>query len=316
MSSKVCIIGSGFVGQATGRGLAKHGNEVTFIDVSQEKVNELRDEGYKAFTPAEHTAVDHDVIMLCLPTPTVNNLIVLDYIKEGAVYVGKLIKDFIKQPTVVVRSTVLPGTTRNMVLPLLERHSGKKAGKDFHMAMQPEFLRQVTANQDFERPWYILIGEAEEGGGDTLEELYRPFNAPIERMSMEEAEMQKYVHNLYNAVKIAFFNEMRVIAKKEELDSEKIFEAVAQSCEGIWNPVYGLRDKGPFDGACLPKDTKAFRGWAQIKNHPVDVLKATIDQNVQYAKHHFRRIEESVLDTENDEVILSPRSKIAVFNAE
>lgn len=289
MSSKICILGSGFVGQATGKGLAKHGNQVVFVDVNQDKVDDLRREGFKAFSLSEHKQLDYDVIMICLPTPTANNTIVLSHIKDGAESIGKQLKDYTTKPTIVVRSTVLPGTTRDLVLPLLEKHSGKKVGSGFFISMQPEFLRQATADQDFERPWYILIGEYDKASGDVLEDLYSPFNAPIERMSIEEAEMQKYVHNLYNAVKIAFFNEMRLIAHKEKWDSEKIFESVAQSCEGIWNSLYGLRDYGPFDGFCLPKDTQAFINWAQSKKHKVTVLGAAISQNKQFAKHYLQR---------------------------
>ena len=91
--------------------------------------------------------------------------------------------------------------------------------------------------------------------------------------------MQKYVHNLYNAVKITFFNEMREIAANIDVDADKIFEYTVQSCEGIWNPNYGIRNRGPFSGACLPKDTKAFFHWAHMEGFDVRVLKAAISQN-------------------------------------
>jgi UDPglucose 6-dehydrogenase len=185
----------------------------------------------------------------------------------------------------VVRSTVLPGTTETVVLKLIEKNSGKKVGADFGLAMQPEYLRQVTANEDFERPWFILIGQYDKKSGDILEKLYLPFAPPhIERCTIREAETQKYIHNIYNAIKIAFFNEMRAICDDENLDAKKMFLAVAESCEGIWNPLYGLKDRGPFDGACLPKDTQAFATWAQKNSHKVAILTAAIKQNEQYAK--------------------------------
>lgn len=205
-----------------------------------------------------------------------------------------------KYHVVVIRSTVPPGTTRGFVLPLIENVSGKKVGKDFGLVMQPEYLREATASEDFERPWFIFIGAYDKRSGDVVEKLYRPFDAPIERCSIEEAEMQKYVHNVYNAVKIAFFNEMRIAIKNKGWDAEKIFLATAQSCEGIWNPIYGLRDYGPFDGSCLPKDTWALLEWGARNKLNLGILRAVIEENIKHEKllgrnrtvreHHLSKI--------------------------
>ena len=182
----------------------------------------------------------------------------------------------------VIRSTVPPTTTRQVVLPIIEELSGKKVGKDFGLAMQPEYLREVTAEQDFARPWFVLIGEYDAKSGDTLEKIYRKFDAPISRVSLEEAEFQKYVHNVYNAVKIAFFNEMRIIAKHQGWDAQRVFNATAESCEGIWNPIYGLRDFGPFDGSCLPKDTRALLEWGDNNGYDLGVLRAVVAENLKH----------------------------------
>jgi nucleotide sugar dehydrogenase len=184
----------------------------------------------------------------------------------------------------VIRSTVPPKTTREVVLPIIENVSGKKAGKDFGLCMQPEYLREVTANDDFERPWYVLIGEYDARSGETLEKIYRSFDAPIERCELEEAEFQKYVHNVFNAVKIAFFNEMRVIGNTEGWNSDMVFRATAESCEGIWNPLYGLRDFGPFDGACLPKDTRALLEWGDKNEFDLGILRAVVHENLRHEK--------------------------------
>lgn len=281
---RVTVVGSGFVGQATGRGLQKHKNEVVFIDVDKEKVAKLKSEGFEAFTPEDYTTLTTDVTMFCVPTPTKGTSIQLDYLKKAVEDFAKRLKKHNKYHVAVVRSTVPPKTTREIVLPLIEKVSGKKAGKDFGVVMQPEYLREITANEDFARPWFVLIGQLDERSGEVVDRLYRPFDAPIERCGLEEAELQKYVHNVFNAVKIAFFNEMRLIAKGEGWDADKVFRATAESCEGIWNPMYGLRDYGPFDGSCLPKDTRALLEWGDANNYDLGVLRAVVAENLKHEK--------------------------------
>jgi nucleotide sugar dehydrogenase len=184
----------------------------------------------------------------------------------------------------VIRSTVPPLTTRDKVLPLVEKVSGKKAGKDFGLVMQPEYLRENTAKSDFERPWFVLIGELDKKSGAVIEKIYKPFNAPIEHCSIEEAEIQKYVHNVYNAVKIAFFNEMRIIINQKGWDANRVFLATAESCEGMWNTTYGLRDYGPFDGSCLPKDTRALIEWGEENGFDFGILRSVVEENIKHEK--------------------------------
>ncbi|HUS26575.1 MAG TPA: 2-dehydropantoate 2-reductase N-terminal domain-containing protein [Nevskiaceae bacterium] len=281
---KVAVVGSGFVGQATGRGFKKHGNDVTFIDVVEDKVKALRDEGFDAHLADRYSTITTDVTLFCVPTPTKGRSIQLEYLRDAVSAFAERLKTHDKYHVAVIRSTVPPGTTRKNVLSLIEKISGKKAGKDFGLCMQPEYLREVTANEDFERPWFILIGQFDEKSGDVLEKLYRSFDAPIQRCSLDEAEFQKYVHNVYNAVKIAFFNEMRSIAKGENWNADAVFRATAESCEGIWNPLYGLRDFGPFDGSCLPKDTRALLQWGDSNDYDLGILRAVIVENLKHEK--------------------------------
>lgn len=280
--TKIAVIGSGFVGEATGKGLEKHNNDITFVDVVREKVDKLREEGFKAYLPDDYTKITTDITMFCVPTPTEGTSIKLDYLLEAVTQFARRLKDYDNYHVAVVRSTVPPLTTREKVLPLIEKISGKKAGRDFGLCMQPEYLREVTAQQDYARPWFILIGEFDKKSGDVLERLYSKFDAPIERVGLEEAEFQKYVHNVYNAVKIAFFNEMRIVAHKEKWDATAVFQATARSCEGIWNPVYGLRDMGPFDGSCLPKDTRALLEWGDNRGHGLGILRSVIEENLKH----------------------------------
>ncbi|MGC1176853.1 MAG: hypothetical protein WA843_02185, partial [Candidatus Saccharimonadales bacterium] len=135
---------------------------------------------------------------------------------------------------------------------------------------------------DFERPWFVLIGALDEKSGDLVEKIYRPFDVPIERCTLEEAEFQKYAHNVFNAVKIAFFNEMRVVANKKGWDADAVLRATAESCEGMWNPMYGIRDYGPFDGSCLPKDTRALLEWGDKNKFDLEILRSVISANLKH----------------------------------
>jgi UDPglucose 6-dehydrogenase len=298
---KIAIVGAGFVGEASGRGFAKHKNEVVFLDVDVNKVAIMRAAGYDAYQPQQYPTITTDITMFCVPTPTKAKRIQL-HILEGAVSsFAERLKTHNRYHVVVIRSTVPPNTTRDRLLPIIERISGKKAGRDFGLVMQPEYLREASARQDFERPWFVLIGEYDKKSGQVIEKLYRPFGAPIEHCTLEEAEIQKYVHNVYNAVKIAFFNEMRIAIKKKGWDADRVFQATAESCEGLWNPVYGIRDYGPFDGSCLPKDTRALLEWGHENNFDFGVLESAVEQNVKHQTllgknkkvrvHHIEHVE-------------------------
>lgn len=278
----ICIIGPGVVGQATGKVFVEKGIKVGFLGRTKEKVENLRKEGYNAFTKDEllNGNYDFDISMFTVPTPTVKGKIDLSALKQASTDLGKRLKYFKKYHLVVVKSTVPPRTTENLVIKTIEKHSGKKIGKDFGVCMNPEYLRAETAYDDTLNPWIILIGEYDKKSGDMLELVYKDkFSCPIYRCELREAEMQKYVHNLYNALKITFFNEMRKIGKEIDADTEKMFKLVAISAEGMWNPKYGIRDKGPFDGNCLPKDTQAFFHWAQARGFDASLLKTVIDVN-------------------------------------
>lgn len=277
----VCIIGPGIVGQATGKAFIKKGVKTAFIGRTETKTYKLKKEGYEAYTWDDLTNgyFNFDISMLTVPTLTINGKIDLSHIKSAAVELGKRIRNLKKYHVVVVKSTVLPGTTRSLVGRIIEECSNKKLGRDFGLCMNPEYLREETALDDAINPWLILIGEYDEKSGDTLSKVYKNFDSSIFRSSLEEAEIQKYIHNLFNAVKIVFFNEIREIGRQKNMDIDRVFKLVALSSEGMWNPKYGIKDKGPFMGSCLPKDTQAFYAWAKSSGFNADVLKAAIDSN-------------------------------------
>lgn len=278
---RICIIGPGIVGIATGKALAEKGFDVGFIGRNKEKIEKLRKEGYWAhtFESFSNHSFEFDISMITIATPTENGRINLKPLKQVTNYLGHWLKYRDKYHLIVVKSTVPPGTTEDLVIKIVEKNSGKKAGKDLGFCMNPEYLRAETALEDSRKPWVIMIGEYDKKSGEVLHNLYRKFNCPIYHSTLKEAEMQKYIHNLYNATKITFFNEMREVGKHINVDVGKIFKITALSCEGIWNPDYGMKDLGPYSGLCLPKDTKAFYEWATRNNLDVSLLKSVIDVN-------------------------------------
>jgi UDPglucose 6-dehydrogenase len=281
--SRMIIVGSGVVGQATGKGFTKKGHTVSYVDINPQTIAKLRGEGLNAMLASEVDWNAVDVVLLAVSTPSVNDRIVLDYIEAAALDVGRGLANTSNYVTVVVRSTVPPTTTEQRIRPILECASGKRAGLDFGVAMNPEFLRAVSSEQDFARPWITVLGASDRRTAELLDALYAPFGALIVRCTPTEAEMIKYVNNIYNAVKISYFNEVHQICQALGVDSALIGSAVARSAESMWNPLYGTRGGVPYGGACLPKDTTAFLAFVREHGWEHSMLEATIAANVQLA---------------------------------
>lgn len=278
-SSHILIVGSGVVGFATGKGFARKGHRITYVDINAERIQQLRQDGYEATTAAEVDWSTVDVVMLTVSTPTVNEGVLLDHIQSAAHDVGQGIAETNKFVTVVVRSTVPPSTTEKCLTPILEQASGKKAGIDFGVCMNPEFLRQKTAVQDFDRPWITVLGSSDQYTANFLNRIYAPFGSIIVHCTPTEAEMIKYVNNIYNAVKISYFNEVHQICEEMGIDSNLVGATVARSAESMWNPLYGTRGGVPYGGACLPKDTKGFMAFCRDNDFIHQMLEATIQVN-------------------------------------
>ena len=285
---KICIIGAGFVGQATGKGFLSKGLDVTFLDVDSSKVNKLKEEDLDAYLLEElsNGKFSFDISFITVPTPTVQGKFNNEYLKAASEYLGEKIKYLNKYHLAVVKSTVLPGTTENLVIRTLEEVSGKKAGIDFGVCANPEYLREQRAFDDFVHAWLVVIGALDEKSAKILLDIYRDFDCPKYVVSIKEAEIQKYAHNLFNAVKITFFNEIRSAARKLGIETEKVFRLVAESSEGMWNTIYGTHDMGPFDGNCLPKDTQAFLTWLKEQGIDAELLQAAIEVNSKIKKEY------------------------------
>lgn len=283
--SHILIVGSGVVGQATGKGFAKKGHNVSYVDVNPNTLATLRNAGHKAMTIKEVNWDEVEIVMLTVSTPTVNDSIILDHIEAAATDVGRGLAQAKHFITVVVRSTVPPTTTEQRLTPILEREAGKRAGVDFGVAMNPEFLRQVSSEEDFVRPWITVLGCNDKLTFNVLKQLYTPFGSLIVQCSPTEAELVKYVNNVYNAVKISYFNEIHAICEQLGADSNLVGAIVARSSESMWNPLYGTRGGVPYGGACLPKDTAAFMEFVRKMGMEHLMLEATIQVNRHLEQH-------------------------------
>lgn len=273
---KISIIGSGAIGQATGIGFSIKGNNVVFYDTDKKKLFTLKEKGFTVSNDLLPAIVNSQVVFLCVPTPTIQNKMDLSYIEDAAIAVAKSIAKIKEYKVIVVRSTVLPSTTRCKIVPLLERHSGLKSGLDFGICMNPEFLREKTALEDFIKPSRIVIGEIDRRSGDMLALLYSNFFAPLIRTDLDNAEMAKYVSNIFLSNKISFFNEIFLICKKLGLDSN-VVSKIAALDPRIGD--YGVNGGRPYEGSCLPKDTLAFLSFIKENKLKFNLLEEIISIN-------------------------------------
>jgi len=180
--------------------------------------------------------------------------------------------------TVVMRSTLLPGTMKDVVIPTLEAASGLKAGEDFGLAINPEFLREGTAVYDYFHPPKTVIGEVGKGAGDVLEKLYGHLPGPMIRTDYETAEMVKYADNTWHALKVAFANEIGNICKAIGVDSHKLMDIFCQDTKLNLSPYY-LKPGFAFGGSCLPKDVRALSYKAKLMDVKVPIIDAILPSN-------------------------------------
>ena len=258
---KIQIVGSGIVGTASGLGLMNIGYDVRFVDINETRLSELAEEGYNT---SNKPVSGDDVYMISVPTPNRNSKIDLSYVESAMESVGNII-----QPgnLVVLRSTVPPNTTATLVIDILEATSGMKASVDFYVTMNPELLREVSANDDFANAKVAVIGEACKTGGDILSEIYKPFNIPIIRMSLTEAEIFKLANNAYGALKITFSNCIGKIAEGEHVRSDIILNTISKYSHVMTEPEYVTLAGRPYGGACFPKDTLTLIQYGKLNGN-------------------------------------------------
>jgi UDPglucose 6-dehydrogenase len=278
--ARIFVVGSGVVGTATGRGFVQMGHDVTFVDVLSTRVDTLRGEGFDARSTLDLREERPAFIFLTLPTPNVGQRYDLSMFEQGVRDVGAALASANAVHTVIVRSTVPPLTTENVVKPLLEEFSGKREGFDFSLASNPEFLRAASAADDFRWPWMTVIGANSKRVAERIRDLLAPFGGEIRMFDRPvTAELVKCSHNIYNASKISFWNEMWQVCQALDVDHDLVASTVARSAEGSFNPEYGIRGGAPYGGVCLPKDTNGFLGFAKDLNVSMPLLEAVVSVN-------------------------------------
>jgi UDPglucose 6-dehydrogenase len=282
--ARIFVVGAGVVGKATGQGFAERGHTVTLIDVLSERVSALRAEGLDARIGLDLEGEPEAFVFLTLPTPHVGRRYDLSVFEQGVRDVAEVLAKTDVVHTVVVRSTVPPRTTEEMVKPLLEKVSGKREGIGFCLASNPEFLRAASAVEDFRWPWMTVIGARSRRVQERLAALLTPFGGELRVFDQPTtAEMVKCTHNIFNAAKISFWNEMWRVCQTIGVDHDEVATTVVRSAEASFNPQYGIRGGAPFGGVCLPKDTSGFLGFAAQHQLSLPLLEAVVQVNDEMA---------------------------------
>jgi UDPglucose 6-dehydrogenase len=290
--ARIFVVGAGVVGTATGRGFVEAGHHVTFIDISPARIDFLSALGLDARSTIDLGSEGPSFIFLTLPTPQVGRRYDLTALTAGITAVGRAIAGSKAVHTVVVRSTVPPGTADGLVRPTLERTSGKTCDEGFTLASNPEFLRAASAAEDFRHPWVTVIAARNKRTQERLCDLFCSFGGEIRIFDdLGTAEVIKCAHNIYNATKISFWNEIWLVTQKLGIDHDAVAMTVARSAEASTNPLYGIRGGAPYGGSCLPKDTNGFLGFAEELGVHLRLLTAVVDVNEQLAAIASRELD-------------------------
>lgn len=263
---RVLVLGAGVVGEATGKGLLQFKNQVTFADINPQRVTSLTSEGLTAIGPDAIDLAQYDVCFVAVTALTSPGAGVdLTNLMSATTLLGDRLR--LADCAIVYRCTMPPGTMRTVLIPLLESGSGKKA-EVFGVGYSPEYLRANSAYQDYTHPRVITMATlaADDYTHQQLRTLMSPFGVDMPWFSLEALEFQKYVSNVFNAAKISLINAFRQTGIQlgiEPSEVQRAIETTLLTAEGLWNARYGIRDFGPYGGACLPKDTQAWIYYLQ-----------------------------------------------------
>jgi len=302
---RVSIFGLGYVGTVSAGCIASEGHEVIGVDLVPTKVDLInrgqspiieKDIGEIIATETKRgklratsevaAAIDAtDLSFVCVGTPSQpNGNLDLRYIRRICEQIGGALKRKSSRHVVVIRSTVLPGTMRGIIIPILEEFSTKKAGVDFGVGNNPEFLREGSAVKDFRSPPKTVIGELDGSCGEILTELYSGIDAPLIKTDLETAEMIKYVDNSWHALKIGFANEIGNLCKSFGIDSHKVMDIFCQDRKLNISSSY-LTPGFAFGGSCLPKDLRAISHQAKMRDLQLPILTSILPSNeIQIAR--------------------------------
>lgn len=315
---KISIFGLGYVGAVSAACLARDGHEVVGVDPNATKV-ELINKGISpiiekdigemieraarsgalhATTSVRDAITATDISLICVGTPSqLNGNLDLSFVRRVCEDIGTALKGKDQFHVVVARSTMLPGSMRSLVIPTLEMTSEKKAGIDFGVCNNPEFLREGTAVYDYYNPPKTVIGETDVKAGDVLVGLYQKMNAPLIRTDVETAEMVKYTDNNWHALKVAFSNEIGNICKAVGIDGHKVMEIFCQDIKLNLSPYY-MKPGFAFGGSCLPKDVRALTYKGRSLDLELPVLNAIMPSN----QHQIQKAIEMIVSQNNKKI--------------
>ncbi len=312
--SRVAVVGGGYVGITTAASLARLGHDVTIVDIDPEQVATLQEGKVPIHEPGLpelveevhgagrfHATTDHgealagaDVVFICVNTPSrEDGSIDLSYVEAAVRDVGKALPEALEYPVIVVKSTVVPGTTRDVVQPALEEASGRRVGEDLGLAMNPEFLREGSAVEDARHPDRIVVGSDDPRSLDIVMGLYAAVDTRRVRVDPPTAEMVKYAANAFLATKITFANEMANVAEKVGTDVYDVMDAMAldHRIERAF-----LNAGAGFGGSCFPKDVRALRALAEDVGVPSGILDAVVVNEDEQPRQVLRILREALLE--------------------
>lgn len=296
---RISVFGLGYVGAVSAGCLANDGHYVVGVDPLLTKVDlinkglspiieaeigeiiaaTVRDGRLRAIEDQNQAIRETELSLVCVGTPSQpNGNLDLRYIRRVCELIGQALKSKLDRHTVVIRSTILPGTMEQIVIPVLEEYSGKKAGSDFGLCNNPEFLREGSAVKDFNDPPKTVIGEVDRESGDLLSKLYEKLDAPLIRTDVRTAEMVKYVDNCWHALKIGFANEIGTLAKSLSIDAHDVMEIFCQDKKLNISNAY-LMPGFAFGGSCLPKDLRALSYRAKSNDLSLPILSSILPSN-------------------------------------
>jgi len=302
---RISVIGLGYVGAVSAACLARRGHDVTGVDVNPRKVAQVNDGEAPVLEPGLPEAIAEaaragrlrattdtaaavrttDVSLVCVGTPSGSQgSLDLGAIERSCADIGQALRNKDARHTVVVRSTVLPGTTEQTVIPALERSAGLRAGSDFGVAVNPEYLREGSGVADFDSPEKTVIGELDAASGDPIAEMYEDTGGRIFRVPLRVAEAAKYVDNAFHALKVGFANEVGALSVEFGIDSHELMEIFKSDRKLNISEAY-LTPGFCFGGSCLPKDLRALVHRAKGSHVEVPILESVLQSN----EAHFRR---------------------------
>ena len=302
---RVSVFGLGYVGSVSAAAFAADGHEVVGVDVNAGKVDainqgrspivepgldELLRDGIasgrlRATTSTEEAVRATDVSLVCVGTPSrKNGSLDLTYLVRVCEQIGDVLATKPGYHVVVIRSTVLPGTTHEHVIPALEARSGKTYGEGFGVAVNPEFLREGSALKDFRQPPLTLIGHNHAADAAPARALYDGIEAPLCSTSIRVAEMMKYTSNAWHAVKVVFANEIGNLCKRVGVDSHEVMDIFCQDDKLNLSPYY-LKPGFAFGGSCLPKDVRALQYRAKEVDLSMPLIGSVLESNQLQVQH-------------------------------